>query len=149
MKKTFYKKIRSKLFRLLCEDYKLRLTPLDDGENCFITDGYEGFIFPLEKLLLNPAAFMPFTDEPDLSFLELTKEDTLLTETNDYKHMYNEFVQRFRGRKFDIYLRSSFVKDFPQCMFYASSSASRVLVINDEGNAIGVINPVRVSEDDV
>ena len=56
MKKNFYKRVQAKLFRLMANNHVLSAEMLPDAETICISTGYELFLIPAEKLLLNPTA---------------------------------------------------------------------------------------------
>ena len=79
MNKNFYKKSQAKLFKILNSGHTIMCAVDNDGYTAVCATGFEVFLIPLEKLLLNPAAMKP------LNYEDATKNGMLCVRDDDVR----------------------------------------------------------------
>lgn len=126
-----------------------------DERSVFITpDGFHGFVFPLSNIQVNLEK-LKYMNKIDLH--AMVQEDNLCKLSMecvlDERHGRKEYLRKLKNDKFNVYIKEKFLSCFQNPKFYATSSSSSVVVVEDISKSlheiVGLICPVRIFEEEI
>ncbi len=128
------------------------LTSFSDGASVFLTNGTFGILIPVDRLLLNPAAFCPF--QPDTadrlrnSILLSHDTDQLLDKTDALICVNDKLFRRFtpeNADEGDVCIEENVADLFSDFRLFWDSASGRVIAVDEQMLPVGILMPLERS----